>query len=560
MVRSGISHSPHIEFSRTPGDALAGTSRNPQNGDRSVSIDIQSEPKTVSRVQAVSVVRSEKSPAQSKNPWMTRGIIAAVALLFIGLVAAATLKNSNLADQANILTHQVVRSDLTVTVTEDGTLESASNKEIKCKVKGGSTILWIIEDGSAVTEGDELVRLDSSSIEDTISQQQITYENALATKIKAESDLAVAEINVKEYLEGTFRKEMQTAESNVAIAEENLRVAQNVLSHAKKMFRKGYVSELELDSNKYSLQYAQLQLDLMKTQVDVLERFTKPKMMQDLESQLKAAKAKLASDEAAFKLEEGRLERARKQLDNCIIKAESSGKVIYPPSPEWRETPAIEEGAAVREQQTLLVMPDLNNMQVRVGIHESKVDLIKKGMPATIEIQGEYYEGSVVSIATQASPSGWWDGHIRRFDVFVKLDEQRGANTGMSAAVEIVVAEHKDVLTVPVAAVVEHEQKFYCWVRKNGKLHKRTLKLGDSNDQFIIVQQGISERDLVVLNPWDVVDEARENALKPRETKTTSKDQDEPAESQDSDAKDRGTDETGQDRTTSKTSRPAKKA
>ena len=82
----------------------------------------------------------------------------------------------------------------------------------------------------------------------------------MATFAQSESDVAVAEISITEYLEGTYRTELQTALSNVAISEENLRVAQNVLSHSERMFRKGYVSELELDGNSYSVEHAKLEL------------------------------------------------------------------------------------------------------------------------------------------------------------------------------------------------------------------------------------------------------------------------------------------------------------
>ena len=48
-------------------------------------------------------------------------------------------------------------------------------------------ILWIIEDGTEVKPGDELVRLDASSIEDNISQQKIAYQTALAQSIHYDS-------------------------------------------------------------------------------------------------------------------------------------------------------------------------------------------------------------------------------------------------------------------------------------------------------------------------------------------------------------------------------------
>lgn len=478
-----------------------------------MSIDIRSERRTVQTENTSSL--ASPSPSPPARGWWKRGLLALG--LGAGVVVVGSLMLTGLSpqDSTTLLTHSITRGDLIITVTEEGTLESATNKEIKCTVKGGSTILKIIADGTVVKPGDELIQLDASTIEEEISQQRITYETALANKIQAESDLAVAEIGVTEYLEGTFRKEMQTAESNVAIAEENLRVAQNVLDHSNDMFRKGYVSQLELDGNRYSLQHARLQLELMKTEVDVLERFTKPKTLQELNSSLTAAKGKLAAEEAALELEEGKLKRLEEQRDGCVIHAEVAGMVVYPETEPWRNEPAIEEGSTVREQQTLLRIPDLNDMQVKVGIHESKVRQLKPGMKARIEIQDVDYTGEVDSVAKQASPTGWWDGNVRKFNTIVKLGEQADVRPGMSAEVEITVAHHQDVLTVPVAGVVQLAGKFYCWVKNGDDTEKRALKLGDSNDQYTIVEQGLDEGDQVVLNPLDIIGEAQSAALQP---------------------------------------------
>jgi multidrug efflux pump subunit AcrA (membrane-fusion protein) len=457
-------------------------------------------------------------PRQSKSgAWWKRGLLGLAALCVVS-AGASTLVGTVAPDAStNVLTHRITRGDLVVSVTEEGTLESSSNKEIKCKVKGGSTVIWVIESGTEVEPGDELVRLDTSTIEDNISQQTITYQNALATYAQSESDVAVAEISITEYLEGTFRTEMQTAESNVAIGEEDLRVAQNVLEHAERMFRKGYISKLELDGSKYAVEHARLQLDLYQTQVDALERFTKPKMLQELQSTLKAAQAKLASDKAALDLEKARLTREEKQLDNCLIRAESQGMVIYPNAEEWKNQPDIEEGAAVREDQVLLMMPDLNQMQVKLGIHEAKIDRVKVGMPAQVELQDRVLKGEVESIASIAGRSGWWNGNMVKYDTIIRVDTPGGLRPGMSAAVEVFLSRHEDVLTIPVAAVVQQDGAYYCWVKSRGGTgaERRRLELSDSNDQFIVVQSGVKEGDDVVLNPIAYIEEARAEALRP---------------------------------------------
>jgi len=140
---------------------------------------------------------------------------------------------------SDVLRATVRRGDLMVTVIEDGNLESAVNIDIKCEVAGGTAILWIVDDGTEVKEGEKLVELDSSTLEEQINTQRIAFEKARAAKIQAEKDFAAAKLAVDEYLQGTFVKELQTQEAQVTIAMENLRTSENTLNHSERMFRKG---------------------------------------------------------------------------------------------------------------------------------------------------------------------------------------------------------------------------------------------------------------------------------------------------------------------------------
>ena len=191
--------------------------------------------------------------------------------------------------------------------------------------------------------------------------------------------------------------------------------------------------------------------------------------------------------------------------------------VIYPSAAEWKSAPDIEEGANVRQDQVLLLIPDLSQMQVKVGIHESKVDRLKVNMDATVSLLEEQLEGRVASIASVTKPAGWWTGNVVKYDTIVELkpDQDVPLKPGMSVEVQVKIAEHTDVLTIPVAAVVEHEQAYFAWVMTSKGPERRELEVGDSNDEFMVVKTGLKEGDEVIINPRAHVEEARSEALKP---------------------------------------------
>ncbi|MEX0939385.1 MAG: HlyD family efflux transporter periplasmic adaptor subunit [Pirellulales bacterium] len=449
-----------------------------------------------------------------KTGWMLALLGVAVVAAIIAVASAQLLEEGAASGTDSVITHTAGRGELLVTVTEQGEVESATNVDIKCEVAGGSTILWIIPDGELVNKGDRLVELDASALEDSINTQRINYEKARATMIQSEKEHSVAEISVREYLEGTYQQQLQDMNAQVTIALENLRSAQNSLEFTQKMFRKGYVSDLERESQEFAVQRAELELASARTAVDVLERFTKAKTVEDLESQRDTAHAKMLSDKAAFELEEARLKRLESQLSKCVIVAPADGMAVYANDRGRRfgnqQSAMVEEGAQVREQQTLLRLPDLNEMQVKVAVHETKIKQLRPGLRALIRIQEKEFKGTVTSIANQPEAGSFFGANVKEYATIVQINgTPEELKPGMTAEVEILVEHLQDEVILPVAAVVEQRSGFFAWVHKGESYERRPLVLGPSNDRYIAITDGVSEGETVILNPRAVVADAR---------------------------------------------------
>jgi HlyD family secretion protein len=429
-----------------------------------------------------------------------------------------TLDLGGSAASRGALTYEVGRSSLQVLVTEDGNVESASNIEVKCRVAGGSTILWIVEDGKVVEEGEEIVRLDTSAIDDKLNSQRIVYEKALATEIQARENLEAAKITVKEYEEGTFIELSKQVEAGIRIALENLRTAENQLNYSKRMVRKGFVSSLQREADEFSLERAKLDLDAANTRKMVLVEFTKEKTLRDLVAKREAAAATLRSEQAGLQLEKARLDRLQDQLKNCVITAPKKGMVVYANDPRGSRfgggsdrQSQIEEGAMVRESQAFVRLPDLTRMLVKVTIHETHVEQVRPGMPARVFIQDQELAGKVLSVANQPQPSSWFAASVKEYATTISIEgETNGLRPGMSAKVTILIKDLKDVLCLPVSAVVEQKGQFFCWVKGLTGPERRPLKLGHTNDKLIELVDGVKEGEVVYRNPRAMVEEARD--------------------------------------------------
>ncbi len=122
---------------------------------------------------------------------------------------------------------------------------------------------------------------------------------------------------MQEYNEGIYLQTLQQLEANVTVAKENLESARNSLQHTIRMHRKGYVTDLQRDAQAFAVQRSELDLQVAETAKDVLEKFTRAKTLVGLESTRDSSKAKMASEKAAFELEQARLERLQSSWKNA---------------------------------------------------------------------------------------------------------------------------------------------------------------------------------------------------------------------------------------------------
>ena len=459
---------------------------------------------------------STKRSGASGLLWTVLLLAAVVAAAwFLGKPLLSVATTSTAPTPKDLLTHKIARQDLRVSVTEQGTLESSENTEIKCKVRGDNTVIWVVENGSTVQEGDDLVRLDTLAIEDIINERSKFAHWSQSGAESARATARRSKLAINQYLEGTFVSELKNLEKDLAIAQSNLKTAQNMLRHTKSMFERGYSSGLDVEDREFAVVQAKLNVGVQETQIEVLKNFTKAEQLEQLKGDLKAAEANLASLEERAKMDGIRRDLAVAELEQCIIKAPKSGLVIFPSAQEWKSKPDIEEGATVHYDQVMLLMPDVDNMQVKVGIHESMVERIAPGLSAKVTLPDLKLDAKVSEVAAVARPAGWWTGNVVKYDTIISLPKSDTyLRPGMSAEVEVILADHKDVITIPVGAVVETQTENLCWVKTENGVQRRALSLGESNDVFILVNDGVAEGEEVVLNPRAFIEEAKNEMLK----------------------------------------------
>ena len=441
---------------------------------------------------------------------MKRFVILSLLLAASGLIAFAILPEPSADTSVEVPTYTVDQRELVVSVTEQGTLESANNTEIKCRVRGDNTITFVIESGTQVDEGEILIQLETLAIEEEISERTKFFHLAESAAARSRADVERAKIAIDEYQKGLFPSELASLKKDLAVAESRLLNATNRLKHSRMMSRSEYASELEVEEREFAAKQASLNVDLIQTRMEVLEQYTQQEELVRLRGELQAAIATHEADLETALADKKRLDRALEELELCTIRAQRAGLVIYPNSQQWEEAPEIEAGATVKKDQTLLLMPDLTQMQVKVGVHESVIDRMQTGMDANVTLNRKPVAGQVSYVASVAQPAGWWTGNVVKYDSIVSLPNLSGLRPGMSAEVEVIFGRYPEALAIPANACVESSDGFVCWVKKNGLVQRRELDLGDGNEMFIVVRSGLQSGEQVILDPLTHLPEAQQ--------------------------------------------------
>jgi len=492
-------------------------------------------------------VSSTAYPAKAKGGRMLLIGLIGVAVVVVGAVAwAAASWNRTAREAAGVDKYTVTPHSFLVELKEKGELKAANSVDIKCEVEGRSTIISLVDEGTAVKDGDLLVELASDQLEDSIQQQELKEAAAVtayeAAKVdldiqrdrnasdirKGEVDVELKRLELEKYrgtpeVKGEWGQKLRDAEIAIQQAEIMLERREEDFEAAQKLLEKGFITKTKFREDEIHFKSARWDLEKAKLAKRVLEEYTHraelTKRESDLEEaikELERVKKNAASEEhrkarnlegkeKELEITRAQLAKLREQKEKCRITAPAPGFVVYY-SEHWRwgSDDQIKEGATVHERQVLMQLPDTSQMQVIVRIHEAKTDRIKVGQSVVVEVEGipdRQLTGKVTKIAVVADTQNrWLNPELKEYETEIALDPTDAPlKPGMTAHARILVEEVEDVLAVPVQSIFTKAGRRYVF-RANGPAAEPVeIGLGSIGTEFAEVVEGLSQGDQVVL-------------------------------------------------------------
>jgi HlyD family secretion protein len=392
-----------------------------------------------------------------RKTWLWAGLTALVVVVVLGVVAAAR-GNTTKFEPSQLA--KAERGDIARSVVATGKVQPITKVEVKSKASGIVTRLDT-DINAQVKQGQVLAQLDQQEILDQVAAQKAQLaaaeSNARAAAASIDYDKVNAEAPDLPMYKHTYERNLQMSKEGV--------VSQQALDDAQQK----YLADL----NTRDKAVAQITVDTSK---------------------LRQAEAQVAQNKASLK-------QLEEQLGYTTITSPMDGVIL---SRDVEIGDAVSSILVLGSTATLVMtIGDINQVYVQGKVDESDIGKVYLGQAARIKVESfkdKTFQGKVTKIA----PLGVEKDNVTTFEVRVSIDNPGGElKANMTANAEILLEEHKNVLTVPEQAVLYDKDRNASVEipdpkQKTGR-RKVDIKAGISNGTKTEILAGLNPGDTVIL-------------------------------------------------------------
>ena len=346
--------------------------------------------------------------------------VVIVLLIVVGIVMARAQSG-----YVKVVTGKAVRQDILSQVSGTGQIKPKVYANVGAETIGRITRLYVKE-GDHVKKGQILATMENVQPSADVATQQ-------ATIASSKTDVQSAQAAEK------------TAEANLVSAKATLEQKQLDYTRGKQLFQENLIPKSDFDTRKAAYDVAVAAV---------------------AQNQAAVVQAKAQTQSAAGRIDQAQatLRRYKDVLSRTVAVAPFDGLVTNLPV---REGETVVIGIQNAEGSTLMTIADMSIVTAEVKVDETDIVNVHNGQSAEITVDalpGKVFKGHVnvvgdqailrsTGIATSQSTTGTEEA--KDFKVVVTLDNPGDElRPGLSATAKILTAEKKDVLSIPIQALI----------------------------------------------------------------------------------------------------------
>jgi len=389
--------------------------------------------------------------------------------LIIALVLYSVLSGK---EKEIVLETEVEQGRFEIAVMVTGELQAIRETEIKAPSQLRSRNLRIrsvkiqdlIPEGTVVDSGQWVATLDRSEADNSLKDIMDNLEQKESEYMRTKLDTTM---QLRELRDQLFNLKFAMEEAEITVEQ----------------------SQFEPPA---TIRQAEIELEKAKRAYDQAEKNYGLKVRQ-AEAEMREAEINMARDRRSKE----EMEAVLKMFD---IYAPSSGMVIY--KKDW----SGEKRTAGSEINTwdlaVATLPDLSTMISMTYVNEIDISKLKRGQQVNIGVDAfpeKEFSGEVIEVANIGQQLPNTDAKV--FEVRIELNERDTILRPSMTTSNMVITQVLDsVLYIPLEAVHANDSLTYVYTRA-GK--KQVVVLGESNENYIVVDMGLKKGDKLYLSNPD---------------------------------------------------------
>lgn len=328
-------------------------------------------------------------------------------------------------------------------------------------------ILDLTQDGKNVKKGEFVIQLDASQVMSGMREEEQNLEKEMADLNNAKIDSAVRLTGMREEIKNA----LLDLEYNKIDLEQS-------------------VYESEAYQRKAQMSYQKAENVIEKKRRDYLLEQNK-------------LKRRVYWSAEHVKESEHRIEKFREALKAATITAPEDGIVIFGKSWDGKKYSKDDDVSTYEFAPAIATLPDMSEVISEIYVKEIDIAKIKVGDSVRVTfdaLEGVMIKGSIKTIARVGESHKDFD--MKVFKVIIHLDNtNEGLKPAMTSNNDIILANSDNVISVPLIAVFKENGTKYVFLKERENIKKQEIKTGFENETSVLVEEGLKEGDLVLLEP-----------------------------------------------------------
>ncbi|MGV8092180.1 MAG: efflux RND transporter periplasmic adaptor subunit [Mangrovibacterium sp.] len=328
-------------------------------------------------------------------------------------------------------------------------------------IEGGRVEERLIEEGSIVSKGDVILKLENKQLYQTI----LDSEAALAEK--------------ENYLRNTrisFETELIQSKRNILESEYQLIRKKRLYEQYEKLYREELISKEDYLQAKEDYEYQKelLVINRLKARNDSLIRVTS---MITLESDL-------------IKMRQ-MLELVRERLDNLNVKAPVDGQLGMLDA---------EIGQSIGQGQRIGMIHVLTDYKINADIDEHYIDRVRKDLPATFDRNNVTYNLEVKKVYPEVR-----NGQFE-IDMIFNSGKPENIRAGQTYHIKLELGESGKAVLLPRGGFFQSTGGQWVFVLNDDGTEavKRSIRIGKQNPQYYEVLEGLEPGEKVITSGYEL--------------------------------------------------------